>query len=1456
MLLVNSQRLNIEMENLKGVIFAFLIVICGVQAATAQGRNYTLQFPAVSFVPDEESDLAGALDELRGGNVGDAFGLVQFSRVPSHEEKAEMAATGIDLQFYVRSYAWFVTVSSNVQAADLQDLPIRFLSPIKKEWKLSRELLLENYPTLALIDADNIRLDLYRFQGVDAVELNSAIETAGGVVTGRSELLVSVSTAITNIAALAELPFVYYISSAAPSPELEQEVNRTNHRSNQIATDYLGGLKFDGTGVTVAVSEGMADTTQIDFHGRIDPSYHGGSSFSGHATGVCRRMAGAGNQNPLNRGMAFGSDILTVGGSAWNNQGLYNSEDLRVANHSYGWGCSGGYNGASVTIDKQIREQSAMMHVFSCGNIGGSTSCTYYGAPTWANITGAPKQSKNCIATGALNKYDTRMGFSSKGPAYDGRIKPDMCAVGPGGTSHAAPGVSGVIGQLHHVYKTFNNGADPDAGLLKGILQNTAEDLGKPGPDFKFGYGRINALRAYELIKAGNHLTDSIDDGDTNSYSLTVPSGVRDVRIMLYWSDKEATSGASAALVNDLDFQVFDPSNALFEPWVLDTAADSASLEKPAIRARDSLNNMEQVTIEDPSPGTYTLDVLGSLVPSGPQKYYVIHEFRYDELTLTHPAGGEGLKPGDNETLHWDSYGTKDTFSLEFSADSGMTWSIVVTGIDSNKRNYDWTIPDTISGHCFLRMSRGGVADTNDAPFSIIQVPTNLDVLWSCGDSAMFTWDAVAGATAYEVSRLGAKYMDSVTTTTKTHHKFTGLSLTDPEWFSVRALGALDARGRRAVAYQWIPGDTNCVPYNANLIAVHSPAPGYIPDCIAGGKLPVEIEIQNKGTADLTNIPVFFQVDSGAIQSDSIAATIGSANDLTYVFSDSIDLSAIGPHTIAVWVAYPGDTLNDNDSIFFQVETYASTTVTPQDTQTFDQFTNCSTAWGCASISCALSQGWFNIPNTPATHGDSIDFRTDLNGTGTGGTGPSGDHTSGSGKYLYLEGSGNSGGGCLWKPAFLHSPCYDLTNTKKAELSFWYHMYGGGIGWLRVDAFVDGKWDMNITPEIVGNQGNSWYQRKVDLSAYAGKVIVIRFRGSTGGGFASDLAIDDIYLNAAPNVSFSASPLTVCASDTVQMSDSSFFTDSWLWEISPSGATYVAGTDSTSQNPQLIFTNPTTYTVKMIGTNSFAADSITKTTYINAGPHTATLTASDSSICLGDTVSFTASQLTGSIYHFLVGNDTVKSGLSNSYTTDTIQDSQVVSVLGEVHPSCFTNQPLITMSVTEQPQSVISLDTSACPIIAFTATSTGGAATNWTWDFGDSSATSSQQNPTHDYSNAGIGTYTVSLIGNNMCGSDTTTVMVPINCIVNSQLLTMPEFKLFPNPTTGVLNVEINDAIAEDVKLIVTNLKGQKVMAKQFSVISGKLKTTIDLGDLASGLYNLKIVAGNQIFLGNIALER
>ncbi|MDZ7846279.1 MAG: S8 family serine peptidase [Owenweeksia sp.] len=60
----------------------------------------------------------------------------------------------------------------------------------------------------------------------------------------------------------------------------------------------------------------------------------------------------------------------------------------------------------------------------------------------------------------------------------------------------ACPGVSGVMATLYEAYRQNNNSQDPHAGLMKAIVLNTAEDLGNSGPDFRFGYGRINARQA------------------------------------------------------------------------------------------------------------------------------------------------------------------------------------------------------------------------------------------------------------------------------------------------------------------------------------------------------------------------------------------------------------------------------------------------------------------------------------------------------------------------------------------------------------------------------------------------------------------------------------------------------------------------------------------------------------------------------------------------------------------------------------------------------------------------------------------------------------------------------------------------------------------------------------------------------------------------------------------------
>jgi len=45
---------------------------------------------------------------------------------------------------------------------------------------------------------------------------------------------------------------------------------------------------------------------------------------------------------------------------------------------------------------------------------------------------------------------------------------------------------------------------------------------------------------------------------------------------------------------------------------------------------------------------------------------------------------------------------------------------------------------------------------------------------------------------------------------------------------------------------------------------------------------------------------------------------------------------------------------------------------------------------------------------------------------------------------------------------------------------------------------------------LSGNTGNQWNQKTVDLTAYIGQIINIRFRGITGSYYRSDMALDDI----------------------------------------------------------------------------------------------------------------------------------------------------------------------------------------------------------------------------------------------------------------------------------------------------------------------------------------------------------
>jgi subtilisin-like proprotein convertase family protein len=149
---------------------------------------------------------------------------------------------------------------------------------------------------------------------------------------------------------------------------------------------------------------------------------------------------------------------------------------------------------------------------------------------------------------------------------------------------------------------------------------------------------------------------------------------------------------------------------------------------------------------------------------------------------------------------------------------------------------------------------------------------------------------------------------------------------------------------------------------------------------------------------------------------------------------------------------------------------------------------------------------------------NDYDWLVNSGPTLTFGTGPDAD-VNGNGQFLYLEASGQI---CADnKTAYLVSNCMQLEKqgTDSCHLSFYYHMYGDGIGSLSLEVSDDGgfSWD-NLWQES-GNQGNEWQKVYISLGDYTeGSIIQLRFVGQEGSSSRGDIAIDDIIFYGSINL--------------------------------------------------------------------------------------------------------------------------------------------------------------------------------------------------------------------------------------------------------------------------------------------------------------------------------------------------
>ncbi len=572
----------------------------------------------------------------------------------------------------------------------------------------------------------------------------------------------------------------------AKAQQPERIVSDANLHVNRINQVHHAFPELNGRGLVVSLKETAYDPSDIDLRGRHLPGDTVPPEGLPHASVMATLLAGGGSTLPTSRGVAWGAQIRSASFNNLFPDNNYEALGISVQNHSYGTQIESFYGAEAQTYDRHSNEHPTLLHVFSAGNRGQQTDSVgvYRTAPGFGNLTGNYKQAKNVLVVGATDEQLRIDSLVSRGPAHDGRIKPELVAYSTEGSSGAATMVSGTALLLQQAYRQQHNALPPTA-LLKAILLNSARDVGPTGPDFFSGYGSLDAHRALQTLQNERYTTASVGDQETVTFDVEIPANAQNLKVTLAWLDpvgSEMTLGATpdsddspapigqeSVLVNDIDVLLVNTSSQeQWLPWVLSTTPTTDSLTRPARRGVDSLNPVEQITVAQPTAGTYQVRMTGTRVPAGPQELYVAVQWdTADQLEWTSPTTSDNV-PQDGAlrgSFRWIStYEAGTRGQLDVRIGKTDTWQ-TLGDVDLSDGYYAWNPPEGFA----RAQARITVHDRVYASDTFVVSRTLRPAIgFSCGDSALLQWNPVAGADAYVLYALGEQYMNSTTTVTDT----------------------------------------------------------------------------------------------------------------------------------------------------------------------------------------------------------------------------------------------------------------------------------------------------------------------------------------------------------------------------------------------------------------------------------------------------------------------------------------------------------------------------------------------------------------------------------------------------------------------------------------------------------------------------------------------------------------
>jgi hypothetical protein len=392
---------------------------------------------------------------------------------------------------------------------------------------------------------------------------------------------------------------------------------------------------LDGGGVALAIWD-EGDIEHPDFGDRLTIVRH--ADVSEHSTHVAGTMAGDGSLSPGRRlrGVAPAATIYAwnfsdppsdieagrAAGAFWAN----NSWVYLISNDQGNCAYLNTYDELTAAYDEAIAfGEPTFGFAFAAGNMGAADDCDISARSGYSSLP-PPATAKNIIAVGSTDDGRDVSYFSSRGPTADGRVKPDVTALGcenPGkgyvestlppdqyggsgwcGTSMATPQVTAAAALLKQLADRLT--VPLRSSLLKALLIAGAHDINAPGPSFKDGWGQIDLVASAALLQYNGFAEGALATADDIvEFQTEVPTGTPALEITLVWDDPPPAETAAQTLVNDLELRLVGPDENEASPWVL----DPENPDDAATRGEDHRNNVEQVRVDQPAAGMWTVRV-------------------------------------------------------------------------------------------------------------------------------------------------------------------------------------------------------------------------------------------------------------------------------------------------------------------------------------------------------------------------------------------------------------------------------------------------------------------------------------------------------------------------------------------------------------------------------------------------------------------------------------------------------------------------------------------------------------------------------------------------------------------------------------------------------------------------------------------------------------------------------